>query len=135
MIDDRTTNATLLVGRLLMSAIFILAGLTKLTGAAAAQAMMTKLGLPVPMLAWVVTVVIELGGGLMLLAGVMTRPVAVVLGLWCIATALVAHFNFADPQMRGHFMKNMAMCGGFAYVAILGAGAYSIDAWRKRRAG
>jgi len=134
MIDDRTTNATLLVGRLLMSAIFILAGLTKLTGAAAAQAMMTKLGLPVPMLAWVVTVVIELGGGLMLLAGVMTRPVAVVLGLWCIATALVAHFNFADPQMRGHFMKNMAMCGGFAYVAILGAGTYSIDAWRKRRA-
>jgi len=134
MIDDRTTNATLLVGRLLMSAIFILAGLTKLTGAAAAQAMMTKLGLPVPMLAWVVTVVIELGGGLMLLAGVMTRPVAVVLGLWCIATALVAHFNFADPQMRGHFMKNMAMCGGFAYVAIVGAGAYSIDAWRKRRA-
>ena len=135
MIDDRTTNATLLVGRLLMSAIFILAGLTKLTGAAAAQAMMAKLGLPVPMLAWVVTVVIELGGGLMLLAGVMTRPVAVVLGLWCIATALVAHFNFADPQMRGHFMKNMAMCGGFAYVAIVGAGAYSIDAWRKRRAG
>ena len=134
MIDDRTTNATLLVGRLLMSEIFILAGLTKLTGAAAAQAMMTKLGLPVPMLAWVVTVVIELGGGLMLLAGVMTRPVAVVLGLWCIATALVAHFNFADPQMRGHFMKNMAMCGGFAYVAIVGAGAYSIDAWRKRRA-
>ena len=134
MIDDRTTNATLLVGRLLMSAIFILAGLTKLTGATAAQAMMTKLGLPVPMLAWVVTVVIELGGGLMLLAGVMTRPVAVVLGLWCIATALVAHFNFADPQMRGHFMKNMAMCGGFAYEAIVGAGAYSIDAWRKRRA-
>ena len=96
---------------------------------------MAKYGLPVPMLAWLVTVVIELGGGVALLFGVATRPMAVVLGLWCIATALVAHTNFADPSMRAHFMKNVAMAGGFAYVATIGAGAFSIDAWRKRRAG
>jgi putative oxidoreductase len=124
----------LLLGRVLMSAIFISAALTKLLAAAASQAMMAKYGLPVPMLAWLITVVIELGGGLALLFGVATRPVAIVLALWCIATALVAHINFADPSMRAHFMKNVAMAGGFAYVAAIGAAAFSIDAWRKRRA-
>lgn len=128
------TDSVLLLGRVLMSAIFISAGLTKLLAAAASQAMMAKYGLPVPMLAWLITVVIELGGGLALLFGVATRPVAIVLALWCIATALVAHINFADPSMRAHFMKNVAMAGGFAYVAAIGAGAFSIDAWRKRRA-
>jgi putative oxidoreductase len=127
------TDSVLMVGRILMSAIFIFGGLTKLIGAAASQAMMAKYGLPVPMLAWAITVIIELGGGLTLLFGVATRPTATVLGFWCIATALVAHTNFADPNMRGHFMKNVAMAGGFAYVAVFGAGAYSIDAWRKRR--
>jgi putative oxidoreductase len=96
------TDSVLLLGRVLISAIFISAGLTKLLAAAASQAMMAKYGLPVPMLAWLITVVIELGGGLALLFGVATRPVAVVLGLWCIATALVAHTNFADPSMRAH---------------------------------
>jgi len=133
MNESTTSNSALLLGRVLMSAIFILAGFAKLTGAAATQAMFVKMGLPVPELAWAVTVAIELIGGLALLLGVATRPVGVLLGIWCIVTALVAHSNLGDPQMRIHFMKNLAMAGGFAYVAVLGAGAFSIDAWLKRR--
>lgn len=129
------TNNVQLLGRVLMSAIFIFGGLAKLLAAAATQERFAQLGLPVPMLAWLIAVVVELGGGLALLLGVATRPVAAVLGLWCIATALVAHTNFADRNMQAHFMKNLAMAGGFAYVAVLGAGAFSIDGWRKRRAG
>jgi putative oxidoreductase len=133
MNESSTSNSALLLGRVLMSAIFILAGFTKLTAAAATQAMFAKLGLPVPILAYAVTVAVELIGGLALLLGVATRPVGIVLGLWCVATALVAHSNLGDPQMRTHFMKNLAMAGGFVYVAVLGAGAFSIDAWLKRR--
>src|SRR5580704_16220360 len=92
------TNGALLLGRILMAAIFIVAGITKIMAPAAAQAMMAKYGLPVPMLAYGVTVVVELGGGLLLLAGFLTRPVAVVLGVWCIATALVAHTAWGDPN-------------------------------------
>jgi putative oxidoreductase len=126
------TNAILLLGRVLMSAIFILAGIGKLMAPAATIATMVKYGLPVPTLAYGVTVAVELIGGLALLVGVMTSPVAIVMGVWCIATALVAHTNFGDPNMRAHFMKNVAMAGGYAYVWAFGAGAYSIDAWRKR---
>jgi putative oxidoreductase len=122
-----------LIGRVLMSVIFILAGYGKLTASAATSAMMAKHGLPAPALATIVAIVIELGGGLLLLFGLFTRPVGVVLGLWCIATALIAHTDFADPNMKINFLKNLAMAGGFAYVAAFGAGAISLDAMLHRR--
>jgi putative oxidoreductase len=127
------TDGALLLGRLLMSAIFILGGFAKLAAFAGTQDMFTKIGMPLPMLVAAVAVLIELGGGLFLLFGLATRPVAILLGLWCIVTALVAHTNFADRNMEIHFMKNMAMTGGFIYIAVFGAGALSIDAWRRRR--
>jgi putative oxidoreductase len=76
----------------------------------------------------VVTVVVEFVGGLALLIGIQTRLVALVLALWCIATAIVGHSNFADPNMQIHFMKNVAMAGGFIFIALFGGGAYAIDA-------
>jgi putative oxidoreductase len=71
--------------------------------------------------------VIELIGGLLLLLGVQTRVVAAVLGLWSIATALAAHTNFADLDMQIHFMKNVAMAGGYAVLAGFGGGAYTLE--------
>jgi hypothetical protein len=53
---------------------------------------------------------------------------AVVLGIWCIATAAVAHSNWVDFAMKIDFLKNFAMAGGFAYMAAFGAGAFSLDA-------
>jgi putative oxidoreductase len=128
------TGGVLLLGRILMAIIFILAGFGKLMAPAATQGMMAHYGLPVPVAAYAVTVVIELGGGLLLLFGFLTRPVAIVLAVWCVATGLVAHTAFSDPNMRNHFLKNIAMAGGFLYVWSMGAGAYSIDAWRRRSA-
>ncbi len=128
-----TADIVMIAGRVLMSLIFILAGLMKLAAAVATQEMLAKMGLPFPALAWLIAVIVELGGGLALLLGVATRPTAVLLGAWCIATALVAHSAFADPAMRVHFLKNLVMAGGFAYVALLGAGSYSLDGWRQRQ--
>jgi putative oxidoreductase len=126
------TNGALLLGRILMSAIFVMGGLSKLLAFAGMQQAFGKMGLPVPALALTVAIVIELAGGLALLVGFATQPVAVVLGLWCVATALVAHTHFADQNMQIHFMKNLAMAGGFAYVAVFGAGSISIDARRAK---
>ena len=52
------------------------------------------------MLAWLISVLIELGGGLALLLGLATRPAAVVVGLWCIATAIVVNSKFDDHALR-----------------------------------
>src|ERR1700743_378281 len=130
--DPRMTDGLLLLARILMSVIFILSGLLKLGTAAAEQALPGKLGVTLPILAWLIAVVVELGGGLALLFGLATRQVAIVLALWCVTTALVAHSNFADRQMQVHFMKNLVMAGGFLYVAVLGAGRFSLDGWRHR---
>jgi putative oxidoreductase len=85
--------------------------------------------------AWVLAVVVELGGGLAILFGLFTRPVAVVLAVWCVATALIAHSNIADRAQEIQFFKNMGMTGGFLYIAAFGAGVWSLDAWRSRRRG
>jgi putative oxidoreductase len=110
-----------------MSAPFIWAGYGKLITAAATQSYFAKLGLPVPMLAWIFTVVIEFLGGLALLLGVQARVAGTILAGWCIATALVAHIDFADRNMQIHFLKNVIMAGGFLYVAAYGPGAYTVQ--------
>jgi len=124
---NTTRDVGALIGRVLMSVIFISGGYGKLIAAGGTQAYFAKIGLPVPVIAWLVTVIVELVGGLALLIGFQTRLAALVLAVWCIATALVAHTNFADPNMRIHFMKNIAMTGGFIFVALYGAGAYAVD--------
>jgi putative oxidoreductase len=125
---DHRTSASQLFGRLLTSAIFVVSGYGKLADPTATVAMMSKEGAPLPDVSMILAIVVELGGGLLILFGLFTRPAAVVLGIWCIATAMVAHSNWADFDMKIHFLKNFAMAGGFAYMAAFGAGAFSLDA-------
>jgi putative oxidoreductase len=115
-----------LVGRILMSAIFIWGGYEKLTAPAGTQAYFAHLGVTFPQLVWAAAVAIELIGGLLLLLGIQTRVAAAILGVWSIVTALVAHTNFADLDMEIHFMKNVAMAGGYAVLVGFGGGAYTL---------
>jgi putative oxidoreductase len=117
-----------LIGRVLLSLIFIIAGLTKLADASGTIHFIASSGLPVPPAAYVVALIVELGGGLALLLGWQARVAGVVLAVFCVVTALVFHSNFADHNMQIHFLKNLAIAGGMLQVAAFGAGAYSIDA-------
>jgi len=131
-----TENALVLAGRVLMAVIFIIGGWSNIVGMAAVQGMYAhKFGLPMPEIAWVIATIVEMGGGLALLFGLFTRPVAAVLAVWCILTALIAHSDLADPGQKCKFLKNIAMTGGFLYVIAFGARAWSIDAWRAGKRG
>jgi putative oxidoreductase len=112
------------IARVLLSVPFIWAGYLKIAAPATYQAYFAHLGLPLPVVAWGVAVVIEVGGGLALLLGVQARIVGGILAAWCIATALVAHSDFSNPDMQIHFMKNVVMAGGFLYVAAFGTGGH-----------
>jgi len=105
------------LARALLSIPIIWAGSWKAAEPSLYQTNFAHLGLPLPMAAWAVAVAVEVVGGLALLFGIQTRVAAGVLSFWCIATALVAHTNFSDPNMQIHFMKNVVMAGGFLYVA------------------
>jgi putative oxidoreductase len=111
-----------LVGRLFYSSLFVLYGYFKLTGLAGTTAY--KQGLPAPTVSAILAVVIELGGGLLMLVGYQTRLVALGLAVYVLVAALIAHTNF---NQLSHFMKNMAIVGGSLAFVAFGAGAYSLD--------
>ena len=123
----KTPSFTPALGRLLMSLIFILSGVGKLAAPAATIGYIASTGLPLATLGYAAAVIVELGGGLLLLAGYQTRIVAVVLALFSIVTGLVFHHTFGDQNQMIHFMKNLAMAGGLLQVASFGAGAFSLD--------
>jgi putative oxidoreductase len=116
-----------LLGRVLMSAIFISAGYNKAIAPTATMAMMGHYGLPLPGAAYAVTLIVELGFGIVFLIGFRARLTALVLAVWCIATAMVAHYHPGDTGQMIHFMKNVCMAGGFLQVVAFGAGRISLD--------
>ncbi len=128
-------SAAAAAGRLLMSIIFMLAGLQKLGAAGETVAYMAGQGLPAPRLAAAVAIVVECIGGAFVLAGYQTRRVALILAVWCILTGVIAHWQFADPNQMAHFLKNLAMAGGFLLLFAFGAGAWSIDVRAGRASG
>jgi putative oxidoreductase len=124
-----------LAGRLLMALLFLPAGIGKVTGFAGTVGYISSVGLPMPQLGAVVALVVEIVGGLALIAGLGTRLAAIVLA----AFTLVASFFFhpywavpADQQMIPYllFYKNIAVVGGLLTIAAWGAGAWSVDARR-----
>ena len=115
------------VGRVLMSVIFILAGLQKLAGFSGTAGYMGSLGLPLPEVAVIVAIIVEIIGGVLVLVGYRTRIVGLVLAVWCLVTALIAHTHFSDPAQAVNFLKNLAMAGGFLQLFAYGGGAWSID--------
>ena len=123
-----STSYLAFAGRLLIGVPFAMSGLSKLAAYGATTAMIGAVGLPVPPLAYAVAVAVELGGGLLLIAGFQTRIVAIALALFSLATALSFHSNFADQNQMIHFLKNVMMAGGLLQITYFGAGAFSLDA-------
>jgi putative oxidoreductase len=116
-----------LIGRVLLAVIFILSGVSKLANPAGTQAYIAAVGLPLPLLGYIVALVVEIGGGVMLLLGYRTRVAAIALAVFTVAAAVLFHHAFGDQNQFIHFMKNLAIAGGLLQVAAFGAGAFSLD--------
>jgi len=116
-----------LIGRVLIGLPFAMSGLGKLAAYGQTTALIAAVGLPVPPLAYAVAVIVELGGGLLLIAGYQARAVALALALFSLATAVSFHSNFADQNQMIHFLKNVMMAGGLLQIAAFGAGLFSLD--------
>ncbi|GGO86698.1 membrane protein [Marinobacterium nitratireducens] len=115
----------LLVGRILLALIFVSAGWSKIGGFEGTQGYMESMGVPGVLLPLVI--LLELGGGLAIIVGLGTRTIAVLLALFCIASAVVFHTDFSQPMQSIMFMKNLAIAGGFLVLAASGPGGLSID--------
>ncbi|QDB99387.1 DoxX family protein [Mesorhizobium sp. 8] len=124
------SSLAILVGRVLLSILFILAGYSKLTDIAGTAGWFGSIGLPMPTVTTVVVGLVELLGGLAVLIGFQTRIAAIVLALFTLGATAVAHLDFSQAGNALMLQKNLGLTGGFLLLVALGAGAYSIDAKR-----
>jgi putative oxidoreductase len=121
-----------LLGRILIGAPFVMSGLGKLAAYGATVGYIAAMGLPVPPLAFVIAVLTELGGGVLLMSGYRARVVSLAMAVFCVITAIFFHHNFADQNQMIHFLKNVMMAGGLLQITWFGAGAFSLDARSNR---
>ena len=119
------------LGRLLIAAVFIVSGLEKIAAPGMTQGYIASGGLPLPFFVYLLTVIVEVGGGVLLLLGYRTRIVALGLAVFTLAAALVFHRAFGDPGQMIHFLKNFAIAGGLLQIVAFGAGSFSLDSRRK----
>lgn len=120
-----------LFGRVLIAQIFLLAGFSKIGSFAQTAGYMGSLGLPMADLLLTLTIVLEIGGGLMILLGFYTRYAAIAFFFWLIPVTLTFHaFWHADAagmqNQMNHFMKNIAIMGTMVYLAVHGSGPFSL---------
>jgi putative oxidoreductase len=121
------TDWIALLGRMLMSAIFIHGGYLKAVAPTATMNYFSAQHLPMVGAAYALALLVEIGGGVLILVGYRARLTALVLAAWCIATAMIAHYHPESREQMFHFMKNICMAGGFLQIVACGAGRLSAD--------
>ena len=119
-----------LAGRLLIAALFLIAGYGKMRDYAGTQAYMQSMGVPGDLLPLVI--LLELGGGLAIVLGWLTRPVALLLAGFSIVAGVIFHGGSADTMQRIMLLKDLGLAGGFLFLVGNGAGRLSLDAWLRK---
>lgn len=128
-------NALNLAGRVLLAALFLPAGISKLTGFEGTVGYIASVGLPLPVVGAVLALLVEIVGSVALIAGFGTRIAALVLALFTLVASFFFHAFWAVPADQAFmvqllFFKNVAVVGGLLTLAANGAGGWSLDARR-----
>src|SRR4051812_13352179 len=126
--DASASSVVPAIGRLLIAAIFLLSGVGKLFAPTSTQAYIAAAGLPLPEVGYAIALAVEIGGGLLLVAGYRARLAALGLAIFTLIAAVGFHHNFADQNQMIHFLKNLAIVGELLQVVSFGAGGFSFDA-------
>ena len=129
-IGENLRDAGLLTGRCLLVLIFLHEGVSLIGSLAGAAAYMQRFGVPPIFLPAVIA--LQLGGGLSIAAGVLTRLSALAFAMFCVSTAILFHGQFASQNELLHFQKDLAIAGGFLVLACSGPGNWSLERYLER---
>ncbi|MND64128.1 Inner membrane protein YphA [compost metagenome] len=128
----QSRSLILLIARIAVVVLFIIFGIPKITGFDGTVQYMTSLGAPMPMLAAIIAVVMEVPAAILIVLGFFTRPLAVLFVFYTLGTAVIGHHYWdmsGDAVMPNmiNFYKNVSIAGAFLLLAVTGPGAISID--------
>lgn len=134
---ERSHDVVALVGRVIMSWIFLSSGFGKIADVAAFSAVLAKRGVPAPSFMGWLGAIVEFGGGLLILLGIKIRYAAILMILFVIVATLISHRYWEYPvdqivAQKTNFWKNITIAGGFLFMYLVGAGRYSVDGFRKQ---
>jgi Predicted membrane protein len=119
------TNILDLVARILISALFLLNGIFKISNYDGTVGWMEGFGIPGILL--IPAIILEIVGPILIILGYKAKIAAGFLSLFCIATAVIFHNDFSDQMQLGSFLKNIALAGGFLFIFINGTKDFSLD--------
>ncbi len=125
MNKEMINNVSTLVGRVLISVVFIMAGYSKIGGYEGTQGYMESVGVPGMLLPAVIAV--ELLAGIAILVGYQTRIAAFLLAGFTLLTAIIFHTDFSQQMQMILFMKNLAITGAFLFLFVHGPGQWAIN--------
>ena len=114
-----------LFGRVLISALFFLNGIFKINNYDGTIGWMESFGLPGILI--IPAIALEIIGPVLIVIGYQTRIAAAALSLFCLATAIIFHNDFADQVQLTAFLKNIALAGGFLFLVVNGAKGFCLD--------
>ena len=123
------TNAFDLVGRILISTLFIISAYNKLFSLDGTMSWMEGYGVPGLLLYPVILLEIILP--ILVIVGYNARISAAILAIFCIATAFIFHIDFADQMQKIAFLKNIGLAGGFLFIVANGTRDWSVDREKK----
>ncbi|HEY4437047.1 MULTISPECIES: DoxX family protein [Lelliottia] len=128
----QSRSLVLLIARIAVVVLFIIFGIPKMTGFDGTVQYMTSLGAPMPMLAAIIAVIMEVPAAILIVLGFFTRPLAVLFVFYTLGTAVIGHHYWdmsGDAVMPNmiNFYKNVSIAGAFLLLAVTGPGAISID--------
>jgi putative oxidoreductase len=119
------TNILDLVARILISALFLLNGIFKISNYDGTVGWMEGFGIPGILI--IPAIILEIVGPILIILGYKAKIAAGFLSLFCIATAIIFHNDFSDQMQLGSFLKNIALAGGFLFIFINGTKDFSLD--------
>ena len=123
-----SNSVILLIGRILLSVMFIMSGLQKFGGIEGTAGYIGSVGLPAATaLAWLAAI-FETVAGIAILVGFQTKIAALLLAAFCVFAGYVFHFQPEDQMQMISFMKNLTLAGGFLALFVSGPGSLSVDA-------
>ena len=119
------TNILDLVARILISALFLLNGVFKISNYDGTVGWMEGFGIPGILI--IPAILLEIFGPILIILGYKAKIAAGLLSIFCIATAVIFHNDFSDQMQLGSFLKNIALAGGFLFILINGTKDFSLD--------